>query len=77
MHCSGTRYGLHVEEWGIRHSGSVSSRYQSQDIELTAGQRRYEMILWKGKAPSGSIAEGSVGECWTTTPPMKFFGRNT
>ena len=77
MHSSGTGYGLYFEAWGIKHSGSVSSKEQAQERELTAGQGWFQMTLWKGKSPSGSIAEGSVGECWTNTPPMEFCGRKT
>ena len=44
---------------------------------MTSGQWRYKMTLWKGKAPSGSVAVGSVGECWTPTLPREFCGRNT
>ena len=77
MHSASTKYGINLEAWGIRHSVKFSSRGKSQEGELTAVNWRHQMALWNGKASSGSVTVGSVGECWKTTPPMEFCGRNT
>ena len=68
----GTRYGLNLEAWDSRHSGDVSSREQAREGGLTAGQCRYETMIYNVRAPSGSVMV-----CWTTTQPREFCGRKT
>ena len=36
----------------------ISNREQAQEGGITEGQCRFQTTLWKGKAPSGSVAEG-------------------
>ena len=58
----------------------ISNREQAQEVGMIEGQWRFQTTLWKGKAPSGSVAGGGGGggvEVYcTTTPPMDLCGRN-
>ena len=77
MHSDSTSNGLHLEAWGIRHPGAVSSMEQAQEVGITEGQWRCETTLWNDRAKIGSVTGGVVMGCWNTTTPRGLCGSNT
>ena len=64
-----------LEAWGVRHLVTVSIRYPEQEVGIASGCWRFQMTLWNGREPIGSVAGRGDSRCWTTTPPRELCGR--